>query len=290
MRITDLVKRGKFVITCEVDSPKGVNVENFLDRVDSVKDYVDAISVGDNRRAVMRAGPLAICHLLKTNHIEPIMELCGRDKNCLAVQSDLLAAAILGIENIVFTSGDDISLGDHAEATPVNELDSVSLVKCARTLTEGRDMAGHVLDEAPDFCFGVVVTPSLVSDGTHLEELKEAITQGAQFMLTETIYDPEVLERFVASVSKFKLPIIVGHTLLKSASMAGYLNSNFPGVTVSPKIIRELEGLSRDRLIETSCQISVEILHQMKPMCQGIHLVPTGWEKCVPRIVEALVG
>ncbi len=290
MRITDLIKGGKFVITCEVDSPKGTNVESFLDRVDSVKDYVDIISVGDNRRAVMRAGPLAICHLLKTSHIEPMMELCARDKNCLAVQSDLLAAAILGIENIVLTCGDEIFLGDHAEAASVNELDSVSLVQCAAALTEGRDVAGHALDGVPEFCFGMVAAPGLASEEAQLERMEEAIAQGAQFILTETVYDPEVLERFATLVSRFKVPIIVGHTILKSASMASYLNSNFPGVTVPPKIISQLEGLSREQLVEASRRISVEVLRQMKPMCQGIHLVPAGWESSIPEIVEGVTG
>jgi len=290
MHLTELVKHGQFVITCEVASPKGVNIDDFLDTVDLVKDSVDAINIADNQRAVMRAAALAICHLLKTRNIEPVMELTTRDRNRIALQSDLLGAAILGIENILLVSGYHPSVGDHAEAKPVYDLDSVSLVSAAMTLTEGKDMAGHALDGPPNFCVGVAATPGLEPAELHLAKLEEKIAKGAQFIQTQTIYEPEVLERFMESVSKFNVPVLVGHMMLKSVSMASFVNSNFPGVTVPEKLIQELAGLPKDKLIETSLQISIDLLKKMKPMCQGIHFMPAGWERYVPRIVEAVVG
>ena len=290
MHLSELVKRGQFVITCEVDSPKGVNLEEFLNNADLVKDYVHAINIGDNQRAVMRAGPLAICHMLKMRNIEPVMELTTRDRNCLALQSDLLSAAILGIENVLLLTGYHPSVGDHAEAKPVYELDSVSLVNAAMTLTQGRDITGHALNGAPNFCFGVAATPGLEPAESHLARLKEKIAQGAQFIQTQTVYEPEVLERFMESISGLKVPVLVGHVMLKSVSMASFMNSNVPGVTVPEKLIKELEGLPRQQLIETSLQISIELLKKMKPMCQGIHFMPAGWERHVPRIVEAVVS
>lgn len=289
MHLSELFEHHKFVITCEIASPKGVNIEEFLNKVDLVKDYVNAINIADNQRAVMRAGALAICHLLKTRNIEPVMELTARDRNRLALQSDLLAAAIMGIENILLLSGYHPSMGDHADAKPVYDLDSVSLVSAAAALVKGRDITGHALDGAPNFCLGVAATPGLEPAELHLERLKQKIAQGAQFIQTQAVYQPEVLERFVESVSKFNVPIIVGHVILKSASMASFMNSNVPGVTVPEKIIKELEGLSREQVIETSLQISIELLKKMKSMCQGFHLMPEGWERYVPRIVEAVV-
>ena len=290
MHLSELIKRGQFVITCEVDSPKGINLEEFLNNVDLIKDYVHAINIGDNQRAVMRAGPLAICHMLKMRNIEPVMELTTRDRNCLALQSDLLSAAILGIENVLLLTGYHPSVGDHAEAKPVYELDSVSLVNAAMTLTQGRDITGHALNGAPNFCFGVAATPGLEPAEPHLARLKEKIAQGAQFIQTQTVYEPEVLERFMESISGFNVPVLVGHVMLKSVSMASFMNSNVPGVTVPEKLIKELEGLPRQQLIETSLQISIELLKKLKPMSQGIHFMPAGWERHVPRIVEAVVS
>ncbi len=290
MHLSELIKRNQFVITCEIDSPKGVNIEDFLDKVDLVKDSVDAINIGDNQRAVMRAGALAICHLLKTRDIEPVMELTTRDKNRIALQSELLGAAIMGIENVLLLTGYDPLWGDHAETKPVYDLDSVSLVKAAMTLTQGQDITGHALDGAPNFCFGVAATPGLEPADVHLAKLKEKIAQGAQFIQTQTIYEPETLERFMESASQFNVPVIVGHIMLKSASMASFMNSNFPGVTVPKEVLNELQGLPKEQVVETSLQISIELLKKMKPMCHGIHFMPAGWEGYVPRIVEAVVG
>jgi len=290
MLLSELIKQRQFVITCEVDSPKGVDVDDFLNKVDVVKDCVDAINIGDNQRAVMRAASLAICHLLKTRNIEPIMELTTRDRNRIALQSDLLGAAILGIENILLLTGHDPSMGDHAEAKPVYDLDSLSLVNAAMTLTKGTDITGHALDGAPNFCLGVTATPGLEPEELQLAELKGKIAQGVQFIQTQPIYEPEVLERFMESISSFNVPVMVGHIMLKSASMANFMNSNFPGVTVPESLVKELVGLPREQVVETSLQISIELLKKMKPLCQGIHFMPAGWERYVPRIAEAVAG
>jgi methylenetetrahydrofolate reductase (NADPH) len=118
MYISEIINRYKFVVTCEVDSPKGIGIEEFLDKAEMVKDYVDAITIGDNQRAVMRAAPLAICHVLKEKNIEPVMELAAQYRNRLALQADLLGAAILGVENVLLTKGYDPSMGDMLKPNP----------------------------------------------------------------------------------------------------------------------------------------------------------------------------
>ncbi len=286
MHLSELYKNGKFIITCELDPPKGVNIEEFLNNVDLVKGYVDAINIGDNQRAVMRASSLAICRLLKERGIETIMETSARDRNRIALQSDLLGAAILGIENILIIDGDLLEVGDHTEAKPVYDLDKTALLNAAVTLTKGTDMTGHALDEAPSLCCGVMAVPELVTDSKQLEQLKKEIDNGARFIQTQTVYKPEVLERFMESVSAFNVPVIVGHMMLKSASMASFMNSNFTGVNVPQSMIDELVGLPRPQLIEKSLQISIELLKKMKPVCNGFHFMPAGWERYVPRIVE----
>ena len=246
MRPSELIKRHEFIVTCEIDPPKGTNVDEFLDRVDMVKDHVDAINIGDNQRAVMRAAALAVCRLLKERNVETIMEVTACHRNRIAIQSDMLGAAILGIENILLLTGHEPSVGDHAEATPVHDLDTVSLVNAAVALTKGTDITGHPLNEAPDFCLGVTATPGLASDELLMGELKQQIASGVHFIQTQPIYDPEVLEKFVDSIGGSQVPVIVGHVVLKSASMARFMNSNFPGVTVPDKLIGktiEADGL-----------------------------------------------
>jgi methylenetetrahydrofolate reductase (NADPH) len=288
VHITELIKQGKFVITCEIDSPKGVNQEDFLDKVDMVKESVDAVCVGDNLRAVMRCAPLAMCHLLQERAVEPIMQMNTRDRNRLAIQSDLLAAATLGVENIVATTGYDVSLGDHREAVSVHDLDTTVLIRAAKEMNEGRDLAGHALEGAPNFCVGVLTSLTPESEPAGMDRLEREVAEGVLFIKTQPVYQPEVLEKFMEWVSRLKLPVIVGHAMLKSASMASFLNSNIPDIYVPDSIIRHLEGHTREDLIKVSQQITIEFVQKIKPMCQGVHLIPMGWERYVPNVVEAL--
>jgi len=290
MHLSEFFRNGRFVITCEITPPKGVNTDEFLNTVDMVKDHVDAINIGDNQRAVMRAAALAVCHLLKQKNIEPVMEMTARDRNRIAIQSDLLGAAMVGVENVLLVSGYPPAVGDHAQAKPVYDLDSVSLVSAAKSLTKGQDITGHALDGAPEFCIGVAANPGLKPAETHLERLNQKIAEGAQFIQTQTVYDLEVLERFLEAVSKFKVPVMVGHTMLRSASMASFMNSNLPGVTVPDKLVRELEGLPKQKITETSLQLSIDLLRRMKPLCQGLHFMAAGWEQHIPTVVEAVAG
>jgi len=290
MNLVERIKGGRFVVTCEVGSPKGVNSLGFLNTVDLVRNYVDAVMVGDNNRAVMRAAPLAICQLLKSRNVEPLMELSTRDRNRLALQADLLGAGIAGVENILLVEGHDLSVGDHVDARPVHDLDCAALVKAAATLTQGKDMTGHALDGAPEFCIGVEAMVGQVPADEQGERLRELVGQGAQFLLTQPIYAPEMLESFVNSVSDLNVPVIVSHMTLRSASMANFMNSNLPGVNVPRELVGELEGLPRAELGEKSLQLSIDLLKKLKPFCQGIHLMPSGWEAYVPRIADAVVG
>jgi 5,10-methylenetetrahydrofolate reductase len=290
MQISDMVKRQGFVITCEIDSPKGIGIEEFLDKVDTVRNYTHAITVGDNQRAVMRAAPLAVCHLLKQKNLEPIMELSALYRNRLALQSDLLGAGILGIENILLHDGWDPAVGDDAEAKPVHDLTCTELVRAAVNLVHGIDLTGHALNEAPRFCLGVSVTIEPQADETHIAHLREKIALGAQFVQTQPVYDAGLLEQFMEDVRDINVPIIVGHMMLKSASMARFMNSNMPGVTVPERLIRELEGIPRDKIAEKSLQLSVSLLKTLKPLCQGFHFIPAGWERYIGAVVQEAVG
>ncbi|RLG72891.1 MAG: 5,10-methylenetetrahydrofolate reductase [Methanobacteriota archaeon] len=290
MKLTDMFETSRFVVTCEVEPPKGVNVHKSLEKAEKLRKYIDAFNVTDNQRAVMRVGSLAMCKLLKEKGLEPIYQLTCRDRNRIALQSDLLSAAVLGIENVLILTGDHTSMGDHPEAKPVFDLDSVSLLRAAKMLKNGYDMAGNKLDGFPELCVGAVATPGIEPFELHMIKLQKKIREGAQFIQTQTIYEPEIFEKFIDALkeSNLRVPVMLGHVMLKSAKMARFMNKNIPGVRVPEGIIRELDGLPPDRLVEKSISISIDLINEMKHRCQGVHLMPMGWEKHVPRVVEAI--
>ncbi|MBI2868595.1 MAG: methylenetetrahydrofolate reductase [Chloroflexi bacterium] len=290
MYVCEIIKQAKFLVTCELEPPKGIALEGFLNRVEMLKGSVHAINIGDNQRAVMRAAALAVCHTLKTRSIEPVMEIAARDKNRIAIQSELLGAAILGIENILLVTGQEPVMGDHREARPVYDLDGVALVDAAIRLTRGKDLTGHDLTGSPAFCLGIVATPGLDDGGARLAELEKKVAAGARFIQTPPVYEPAVFEKFIRTMARFEIPVLAGHTILKSASMAGFMNSNIEGVHVPENIIRELEGLTRKELIDRTLRISLNILREIKPMCQGVHFITAGWEGHIPTLVRELAA
>ena len=161
MSLREAVKSGKFVATAEAGPAKGVDVTEYLENAELLKGKVDAVNVTDQQSAVMRLGSLAGCVLLKQKGVEPVFQMTCRDRNRIALQSDLLSAYVLGIENVLCLTGDYVTLGDHPDAKPVFDLDSVSLLQAARSLEEGKDLAGKELQGTPKFFLGACVTPEL---------------------------------------------------------------------------------------------------------------------------------
>ena len=154
MNLAEKLKSGKFLITAEIGPGKGTDIDEYLEEMEILRGKVDAINVTDLQSSVMRLGSLVVCHLLAERNLEPVFQITCRDRNRLALQSDLLSAYVLGIRNVLVLTGDHPVLGDHPEAKPVFDLDSVSLLKVASTLTEGKDMKGNDLKGKPEFVWG----------------------------------------------------------------------------------------------------------------------------------------
>jgi len=226
-KLSATLKRNEFVVTGEIGPPKGVDIEEPLEDVKNLlKDRVVAVNVTDNQSAVMRIGSMAICHLLKQNGIEPVFQMVTRDRNQIALQSDLLSAWVLGIENVLCLTGDHNSLGDHQESKAVYDLDSVQLLKAVTGLNEGHDMAGNELEGKPQFFQGAVVTPEYDPVELQIIKMKKKIDAGAQFFQTQAVYDVKSFEDFMNKAEKFNVPIMAGIVVLKSAGMAKYMNQN----------------------------------------------------------------
>ena len=287
MKLSKLFAEGKFVVSGEVGPPKGAGIEEVLEGAKVMAPCVDVVNVTDNQSAVMRLGALAVSHLLKEAEIEPVFQLVCRDRNRIALQSDLLSAAALGLENVLLLTGDHMVLGDHPSAKAVFDLDSVQLLKAAKALNEGRDLEGHELEAKTDLCLGAVVNPGSDELETQFIKMQKKIDAGAEFFQTQAVYEPDCFARFMDRAGKFGVPVMVGIVPLKSVGMARYMNKNVAGVRVPEEMIQRMkERLKADRR-KVSAEMAADLVRRMKDVCQGVHLMPLGWDDLVPKIVEA---
>jgi 5,10-methylenetetrahydrofolate reductase len=282
---SDKIKSGEFAVTSEIGPPKGTDIKETLDDALLIKGRVDAINVTDLQSSVMRIGSMAVCHMLKDMGIEPIFQMTCRDRNRLALQSDLLSASVLGIENILLLTGDYPSLGDHPDAKPVFDLGSVQLLEVAKTLSSGKDMKGNALKGAPKFCMGAVVNPGADPLEPEIIKMEKKIASGARFFQTQAVYDVELFRRFLDQAKHLKTFIMAGIVLLKSAGMAKYMNKNVAGVFVPDNLIAEMET-TKDKSAR-SIEIASRLIRELKGLCNGIHIMPIGWDKKVPAVIEA---
>jgi len=285
MSICELVKQGKFVITAEVGPPKGTDIQEMLETAETMRDKVDAINATDQQSSAMRLGSLVTCCLLKQKNLEPVLQVTCRDRNRIALQSDLLSASVLGIENVLCLTGDHVSLGDHPQAKPVFDLDSVSLLFAAKELEQGRDLAGKELAGSPKFCLGAVVSPASDPVEPQIIKMEKKVKAGAQFIQTQAVYEPKKFEEFMKATEYLKVPVMVGIVLLKSAGMARFMNKNVAGVHVPDALIEEMDQ-AEDRE-KKSVEIAARLIKEMKPMCQGVHIMAIGWERKVPEVLDA---
>lgn len=286
-KFKEALKSGQFVVTSEVGPPKGVNINKCLDEAESIKKRVTAFNVTDLQSAVMRFGSLATCRLLLERGMEPILQMTCRDRNRLALQSDLLSAYGLGIENVLCLTGDHQQLGDHQESKGVFDLDSVQLLAAAKTLQQGKDLAGHELDGSPEFFLGAVATPEFDPLELHIVKLQKKVEAGARFFQTQAVYDAEKFKQFAKQIRGLNVPIVAGLVILKSAGMARYMNENVAGVNVPEQLIEELKkDKEKTKSGQTGIEITVRIINEIKDHCNGIHLMALGWEDKIPAILD----
>jgi 5,10-methylenetetrahydrofolate reductase len=285
MGLQESLAAGKFVITSEIGPPKGTHIKEMLADAELLRGRVDAINVTDLQSSVMRLGSLPVCHLLQEKGLEPIFQMTCRDRNRLALQADLLSASVLGIKNVLALTGDYASLGDHPQAKPVFDLDSVNLLKVVKTLESGTDMVGNPLQGAPKFFVGAVVNPGGNPLEAQIVKMEKKIKAGASFFQTQAIYDVDAFEKFMKRVAPFKVPVSAGIILLKSAGMARFMNKNVAGVFVPEPLIQKM-AKAEDR-VKTSIEIAAGLIKDLKGMCQGVHIMPIGWENKVPALLDA---
>jgi len=288
MSLKPVLDTGKFVVTAEVGPLKGTDITDIEEIAELLRGRVDATNVTDQQSSVMKLGSLATCHLLKERGLDPVFQLTCRDRNRLALQSDLLSAYVLGIENVLAITGDLPSLGDHPQAKPVYDLDSVQLLWVINRLNEGYDMAGNELKGKPSFFPGAVVNPGADTEAAfelQLIKMEKKIAAGARFFQTQAVYDVDAFARFMKRVEGFGVPVLAGIIPLKSAGMARVMNKNVAGVLVPEELINQM-AVAEDKA-RTGIEIAANLIKQLRSICHGVHIMAIGWEKKVPELLDA---
>jgi 5,10-methylenetetrahydrofolate reductase len=272
------------IITVELSPPKGTAVEDVLLNAELLKGRVDAFNVTDNQRAVMRMSPVALCHLLKERGHEPILQFTCRDRNRLALQSELLSAYALGIENYCFMTGDHPLLGDHPGSKPVYDCDSIQLIHMAKKLESGEDLAGRKLVGTPCFVIGAVANPLADPLEPQLIKLEKKVAAGVEFIQTQPIFDLEPLEIFLEKTRSFKVRFLIGITPLKSVRMIDFMNNKILSKPIPDRVRARIQGAADP--IEEGIAIAAELMNQLKTSVRGFHIMPIGLERYLPKLFD----
>lgn len=277
---------GEFVVLAEMNTPKGVDISELVTNARRIKGRVDAVVVPDMDNGIMRMSALAGGVLMHQQGVESIIHVYCRDRNRMALQGDILAAHVLGIQNLVVVHSEEMAKSDHRDAIPVEDLDELELLGAVRTLQNGVDMAGFELNGSPSFTMGCTMAPS-ADDEAFEKELslaRKKIEAGAQFIITPPVYD---LDRFSEAMKAFitlGVPIIPTVFLIKSVGIARYLSTYEPGAYISEDVIKRIRKASDT---ETEClRIAGETVAGLKKVAQGVHIVTLGWEYRLPKILD----
>lgn len=289
----ETLKTKDFIVTAEAGPGKGSNTEKLVEHVELLKDRVDGLNVTDNQSAVMRYPSLGTCLLIKEHGGEPILQITCRDRNRLAIQADLLFAYSRGINNVLCLTGDAIDTGDHKEAKPVFDLDSVQLIHLVHTLNSGKDMVGNELDGGVDFCIGASATPSADPIEPQLLKFQKKLDAGMDFIQTQAVYDMDELKRFMENFHKMDhidgVKILAGIVPIWGAKMARYMNENVPGIYVPQYLIDEIDQAPKGTKAAKGIEMTGRLIRQIKEekICDGVHVMAIGREERVPAILEA---
>ncbi|MHB8105772.1 MAG: methylenetetrahydrofolate reductase [Dehalococcoidales bacterium] len=290
MSLQSQLESGKFAISCEFGPIKGVDIHEIHENIEVLKGKVDAANVTDQQSSIMRMSGLVTASLCVQGGLEPIFQLTCRDRNRIALQSDLLGAWVMGIKNVLALTGDMAAKGDHPQAKDVFDLDSVTLLQAITRLNEGFDLSNNELKGKPTFFPGAVVkveSNTEASTELQISKMQKKIVAGAKFFQTQAVYDPASFEKFMKRAEKFKTPVMVGIIPLKNAGFARYMNTNVAGIRVPDDLIQKMADAAKEDREKVGIQIAADLIKEMKPMCQGVHIMAIGWEKKVPQIMAA---
>jgi methylenetetrahydrofolate reductase (NADPH) len=292
--IERILESGGFVVTSECGPPRGADPEVIRKKGELLKGVVDAVNVTDNQTSVVRMSSLASCVILKGMGFDPILQMVCRDRNRIAIQSDILGGAALGINNILCLSGDHQKFGDHPKAKNVFDIDSVQLIQTVKALREdGKFIGGEDVKGKPMLFIGAAENPFADPFEIRAARLGKKVKAGCQFIQTQCIYNLERFERWMGMVRDRglheKCAILAGVTPFKSVGMARYMKNQVPGMDVPDAMIDRMKAVPKEKQAEEGIKICVETIQRLKevPGVRGIHIMAIEWEEKVSEIARA---
>jgi methylenetetrahydrofolate reductase (NADPH) len=278
----------QFVVTGELTPPKGIDLSKLFATAELLRSSVDAINITESPRARMAMDPRAVGKLLLDRGIEPVVQVTSRDRNRIAIQSDILGAAALGLRNFVFMGGDSPAGGDHPEAKPVFDLTASGLLGAAQALRSGHDAAGNALTGTPELFLGATCNPGATNFTAEVENTRRKIDAGAKLLQTQAVYHGDVLLKFMDAVKPDGVAILAGVIPLKSEKSAPWLMANLPGVVVPMDIVQAMDQAAKDgQARERGLELTAQVVRELRGICQGVHVMAIGWEAEVPHILKA---
>jgi methylenetetrahydrofolate reductase (NADPH) len=292
-RLEKVLAAGHLAVTSECGPPRGSNGDAITSKAEMIKDYVDAINVTDNQTSVTRLCSLAACIRLKLMGLEPILQMVTRDRNRIALQSDILGAASFDIHNILCLSGDHQQFGDNPQGQNVFDLDSVQLIQSVRYMRdEGKFLGGDDIDQPPEMFVGAAANPFADPFEIRVRRLAKKVAAGAEFIQTQCIYNLEKFELWMKQARDQglheKVYILAGVTPFKSAGMAKYMKNRVPGMDVPDEVVQRMSGTPKEKQPEEGLSMCVESIQRLKEVegIRGFHIMAIEWEEKVPEIVE----
>ena len=265
------IETGKLVVTTEVAPPRGTDTTLLIEEADLLSGCVDALNVSDNQRSIMRMSPLGVAHVLQEQGHEVILHTTCRDRNRLALQSDLLGAWNLGVRNILAMTGDHPLLGDTMGTKPVYDLDSTQLLQVIQNLNRGHDIMNRRLDGGTGFMAGAVVRPD-PNDKMQLLRLKRKVSCGARFVQTQPVYNTEEFKEFIEKVSHLNTHIIAGILPIFSLKTVKFINDKLPGIIIPQEVVERIKN-STDPA-EEGIELAAETIKKLQDVAGGVHIMP----------------
>lgn len=287
LNLREACEAGEFIITAESPPPKGTDIGLFKKRAEGLLGKVHALNVTDNQAAIMRSASLAVSKVLLDMGHDPVYQITGRDRNRLAIQSDLLGAQILGIRNVLCLTGDYVTVGNQKESKPVFDLESVQILKVVQDLNAGQDMVGNTLKGGTTLLAGGVAMPETHPIAPMMIKFQKKIIAGARFFQTQAVFNPDRFKYFMDFARQFDVKIFVGILLLRSERMASFVANHIPGINVPDQLIRKLSRAGSEGALEAGIEIAVNTIEAVRDMCDGVHIMAIGAEKQIPVIIEA---
>jgi 5,10-methylenetetrahydrofolate reductase len=282
MGLRECLLQGHFVLTAELEPPKGTSLAKVLDYAAALRERVHAVNITDSPLANMRMSPIAVAHIVRREAgLDAIFHLTCRDRNVIGLQSELLGAAALGVRTILVLTGDPPTRGDHPNAHGVFEVDSVGLVRIANQLNQGFDLEDHVLTGTPEFFIGVAANPAAPDLEQEVWRLMQKLEGGAHFVQTQPVYELEVLARFLERIKSCHVPVIAGLLPLKSYKMTRHIIDHVPGIQVPDWLERLMAAEGR----AAGVRVAQELLAALPSLAQGAHIMPVGNAQIVLDVV-----